>query len=91
MCTEAPRLEGARGRWFVVDQLKEFGFYLMGHGKSLRDFSEGILFMIFKDYFHSIRGKMMNDTASKSALTCSSSFYLLCLYYPPLKIVESCL
>ena len=36
----------------MADQLKEFGFYLMGHGKSLRDFSEGILFMIFKDYFH---------------------------------------
>ena len=61
MCTEAPRLEGSQGqvgkwqakeRWFVVDQFKEFGFYLVSHGKSLRDFSEGISFMIFKDYFH---------------------------------------
>lgn len=66
MCTEAPRLERGKGqvgiwqakeRWFVVNQLKEFEFYLMGHGKSLRDFSERILFMIFKDYFHFSTGK----------------------------------
>lgn len=35
----------------MVGQLKEYGFYLKFHGKSLKDFSEGTFIYVFKELF----------------------------------------